>query len=483
MTRRAFHLLAILLLLLPVAAAQSERARLIDDLLTAYHQLDQFHGSALVAEKGQVILKKGYGLANCEFGIPNTPDTKFRLGSITKQFTAVLVLQLVEQGKLKLEGKISDYLPEYPKKVGERVTIHQLLNHTSGIPSYTGFPDFFAQRSRDPYAPLELTKLFWDKDLEFEPGSRFAYNNSGYHLLGVLIEKVTGQPYEAVLQERILAPLGMKNTGYDHHDPILPRRASGYRPVLDGYVNAAYLDMSIPFSAGALYSTVEDLYVWDQALYTDKLLAPQSKERMFQPGRGNYGYGWFIDPATIPGLDRKVPRIAHGGGINGFATLLTRLTGERHLIVLLSNTPGRSRLSQINDGIMAILYGQQPRPPKPSIAQVLYQAIKEQGVQAAAAHYRKLRAEQPEQYDFREPELNTLGYALMNEAKKTKEAIEVFKLNAEAYPKSSNVYDSLAEAYAKDGQKAVAIQYYQKALEVDPKNANAAKQLEKLRQP
>jgi CubicO group peptidase (beta-lactamase class C family) len=394
----------------------------------------------------------------------------------------VLVLQLVEQGQLKLEGKIGDYLPECPKKVGERVTIHQLLNHTSGIPSYTGFPDFVAKRSRDPLAPLELAKLYWERELEFEPGSRFAYNNSGYHLLGVLIEKITGQPYEKVLAERILAPLGMKDTGYDQHDRILPKRAAGYRAVLDGYVNAAYVDMSLPYSAGALYSTVEDLYLWDQALYTDRLLAPQSKERMFQPGLSNYGYGWFIDQTTIPGLDRKVPRVAHGGGINGFSTLLTRLTGERHLIVLLSNTPGRSRLAQINDGAMAILYGQEPPPPKQSIAQVLYQRIKEQGIQAAVADYRKLKAEQPAGFDFREQELNTLGYALLNEAQKTTEAIEVFKLNVEAYPKSSNVCDSLAEAYARDGQKALAIQYYEKALALDPKNANAAKRLEKLRQ-
>jgi len=482
MTRRAIRLLAVLSLLLPVAVAQTERARQVDELINAYHQLDQFHGSALVAEGGVVILKRGYGLANREFGIPNTPDTKFRLGSITKQFTAVLVLQLIEQGKLKLEGKISDYLPEYPKKTGERVTIHQLLNHTSGIPSYTGFPEMFTKHSRNPFTPLELTRLFWEKELEFEPGSRFAYNNSGYHLLGVLIEKVTGQPYEKVLQERILSPLGMKDTGYDHHDTILPKRASGYRPVLDGYLNAAYLDMSIPFSAGALYSTVEDLYLWDQALYTDKLLTPPSKERMFQPGLSNYGYAWFIDQATIPGSDQKVPRIAHGGGIYGFNTLLTRLPGQRHLIILLSNTPGRSRLADVNTGITAILYGGKPQPPKRSIAQVLYQAIKDEGIQAAAARYRKLKAEQPEQFDFREPELNTLGYALMNEANKIKEAIEIFKLNLEAYPKSSNVCDSLAEAYAKDGQKALAIQHYEKALELNPKNANAAKRLEKLRQ-
>ena len=240
--------------------------------------------------------------------------------------------------------------------------------------------------------------------------------------------------------------------------------------------------MSIPYSAGALYSTVEDLFAWDQALYTDKLLTPKSKELMFQPGKSNYGYGWFIDQATIPGLDAKVPRIAHGGGINGFNTLLTRLPGDRHLIILLSNTPGRSLIGSLNEGITAILYGQKAPFPKPSIAQVLYPVIKAEGIQAATARYRKLKAEQPGQFDFRERELNTLGYALMNEAKKIKEAIEIFRLNVEAYPKSSNVYDSLAEAYAREGQKALAIQHYEKALALDPKNANAAKRLEKLRQ-
>ncbi|MBM3744273.1 MAG: tetratricopeptide repeat protein [Acidobacteria bacterium] len=482
MTRRAATVLLTCLWLLPPVAAQSDRARHIDELISAYHQLDQFHGSALVAEKGQVILKKGCGLANREFGIPNAPDTKFRLGSITKQFTATLVLQLVEQGKLRLDGKIGDYLPECPKKVGERITIHQLLNHTSGIPSYTGFPGFADKLSRDPLTPLELARMYWEKELEFEPGSRYAYNNSGYHLLGVLIEKITGHPYAKALQERILTPLGMKDTGYDDYNTILPRRASGYRPVLDGYLNAAYLDMSLPYSAGALYSTVEDLHVWDQALYSDKLLAPKSKDLMFQPGMNNYGYGWIIDQAAIPGLDRKVPRIAHGGGINGFNTLLTRLPEERRLIVLLSNTPGRARLGEVNDGIMAILHGQKAQPPKQSIAQVLYPVIQAEGVQAAAARYRKLKAEQPERLDFRERELNTLGYALMTEAKKVKEAVEIFKLNVEAYPKSSNVHDSLGEAYARDGQKALAIQHCEKALALDPKNANAAKRLEKLRQ-
>ena len=199
-------------------------------------------------------------------------------------------------------------------------------------------------------------------------------------------------------------------------------------------------------------------------------------------GQGVLTIAWVIDQAAIPGLDRKVPRIAHGGGINGFNTQLTRLPAERHLMVLLSNTPGRSRLNEVNGGIMAILYGQEPPRPKQSIAQVLYPVIRAEGIEAAVARYRKLKAEQPEQFDFREPQLNVLGYALMNEAKKLPEAIEVFKLNVEAYPKSSNAFDSLAEAYASNGQKALAIQNYEQALALNPKNANAAKRLEKLRQ-
>jgi CubicO group peptidase (beta-lactamase class C family) len=481
MTRRALGLLLTLLWVLP-AAAQTERGRRIDELVEAYHRFDQFHGSVLVAEGGEVLLKKGYGLANREHGIPNAPDTKFRLGSITKQFTSALVMQLVEGGKVKLDAKIGDYLAECPKHVGERVTIHQLLNHTSGIPSYTGFPDFAAKYSRDPLTPQALAKLYWEKELEFPPGSRYAYNNSGYHLLGVLVEKITGQTYAKALEERILAPLGMKDTGYDDYDSILPKRASGYRPVLDGYLNAAYLDMSLPYAAGSMYSTVEDLRLWDQALYGEKVLSAKSKELVFRPGMSNYGYGWIVNEAAIPGLERKVARITHGGGINGFNTLLTRLPSERRLIVLLSNTPGRSRLGEINDGIMALLYGQEPARPKQSIALVLYSTMKAEGVEAAAARYRKLKAEQPEDFDFRERELGLLGYALMTEAGKVAEAIAILRVNLEAYPESSGTHSILAQAYARDGQKALAIRHYERALELNPKDANAARQLEKLKQ-
>lgn len=254
------------------AQSHSQKAAKIDELMTLANKYRLFNGSVLVAENGKVIYKKGFGLANMEWNIPNTPETRFRLGSITKQFTATLILQLVEQGKVKLDGRLSDYLPEYRKDVGEKVTVHQLLNHTSGIPSYTSQPGFLKDVSRNPYSVDEFVKKFASNSLEFEPGSKFSYNNSGYFLLGAIIEKVTGQPYEKVLKEKIFDPLGMKSTGYDHYATILEKRASGYEKTPEGYANAPYLDMSLPYSAGSMYSTVEDLYLWDQALYTDRVL-------------------------------------------------------------------------------------------------------------------------------------------------------------------------------------------------------------------
>ena len=242
------------------------KAKQIDELIGKYNQYGQFNGSALVAENGKVILKKGFGSANIEWDIPNQPDTKFRLGSISKQFTAFLIVKLTEEGKIKLDVPITTYLPDYPKATGDKITIHHLLTHTSGIPNYTSLPNFFKDQSRNPYTPEEFVKTFSSLPLEFTPGEKFNYSNSGYFLLGYIIEKVSGKSYEQYLQETILDPLKMVNSGYDHADVILKNRAAGYEKRGKKIRNAPYLDMSIPYAAGSLYSTVEDLYLWDQAL-------------------------------------------------------------------------------------------------------------------------------------------------------------------------------------------------------------------------
>jgi CubicO group peptidase (beta-lactamase class C family) len=469
-----------LLVFQQVALAQDHAAK-VQQVLDLAHKYRQFNGTALVAENGKVIYKGGFGLANMEWNIPNTPDTKFRLGSITKQFTAVLTLQLVEQGKINIDGKISDYLPDYRKDIGEKVTVHHLLTHTSGIPSYTGQPDFFANVSRNPYKVVDFVKQYTSGNLEFEPGTKYAYNNSGYFLLGAIIERVTGKTYEQALKEMIFDKVGMKDTGYDLHDPLLQKRASGYAKTAAGYTNAPYLDMSIPYAAGSLYSTVEDLYLWDQVLYTDKLLTQQSKDLMYKPFLQNYAYGWIVTNATFKVKDQPVQVITHGGGINGFTTTIVRFPSEKHLIVILDNT-GSPNLSRLAQNIGKILYDQPYDLPKQSIASVIEKTFNEKGIAAAVAEYRELKAKQATTYDFAEPELNALGYRLMARGK-IKEAVEIFKLNVEAYPQGFNTYDSLAEAYMNMNERELAIQNFKKSLELNPKNTSATENLKKLETP
>ena len=470
---------ALLLLCQSTLMAQDKAAK-IQEVLTLAHKYRQFNGSALVAENGKIIYKGAFGMANMEWSIPNTADTKFRLGSITKQFTSTLVMQLVEQGKIKLDGKLSDYLPDYRKDTGQKITIHHLLTHTSGIPSYTGLPNFFADVSRNPYKVDEFVKKYASGDLQFEPGSKFAYNNSGYFLLGAIIEKVTGKPYEQVLQENIFDPVGMKNSGYDHYSTILPKRAAGYEKTSNGYTNAPYLDMSIPYAAGSLYSTVEDLYLWDQALYTDKLISAKSKELMYTPFLEKYAYGWAVADASFKQNDQPIPQIAHNGGINGFSTVIVRFPREKNLIILLDNTG--QPMDSLSGKLARILYTQPYELPKMSIVAVLDKTISDKGIQAAVAQYRELKLKESGTYDFGEPELNQLGYALLR-AGKIKEAVEIFKLNVEAYPKAANPYDSLAEAYLSLNQRDLAIANYKKSLELDPGNKNAVEALKRLEGP
>ena len=477
LSNRVWFCIAVIFLIAPHVAVAQDHAAKIQEFLTVAHKYRQFNGSVLVAENGKVIYKGAYGQANMEWNIPNTPDTRFRLGSITKQFTATVILQLVEQGKIKLDAKLSDYLPDYRKDTGEKVTIHHLLTHTSGIPSYTSQPGFFQNVSRNPYKVDEFVKKYASGNLEFEPGSKYTYNNSGYFLLGAIIERVTGKPYEQVLKQNIFDPLGMKNTGYDHHDTLIPKRASGYSKTPDGYTNAAYLDMSIPYAAGSLYSTVEDLYLWDQALYTDKVLSAQSKALMYKPFLENYAYGWAITNASFKQND-PVPMISHDGGINGFSTTIMRFPNEKNLVVMLDNT-GSEYVNRLGESIGKILYNQPYEPPKISIVSVLDKTIAEKGIEAGIAQYRDMKAKQSATYDFAEPELNRLGYQLLRTGK-PKEAIEIFKLNVEAYPKGFNTYDSLAEAYMTINERELAIQNYKKSVELNPNNKTAVEIIKSL---
>lgn len=320
-----------------------------DQFVTGYVQQNKFIGTVLVARGGKPILRKGYGFANREWNIPNGPDTKFRLGSVTKQFTATAILQLVEAGKLKLDDPISKYYTASPA-AWSKVTIHHLLTHTSGIPSYTELPGFFQKESMFDRTPAEIVKLTQDKPLEFEPGEKFKYDNSGYILLGYVIEKITGQKYADYLREHIFDPLGMRDTGYDTAREIIPHRASGYTYTGMIWVNAPYLAMSLPYAAGSLYSTVDDLLIWDQALYSRKPLTAASLDKMFTPNKENYGYGWFIDNKS------KHKKMGHAGGINGFNTMIARYPDDKLTVIVLANMNTRE-VEPIANGLAEIVLG------------------------------------------------------------------------------------------------------------------------------
>ena len=317
---------------LPVQAAQppAAYAKAADGVARAYVGPGVFSGAVLVAKDGKPIFRKAYGMADREWDVANTPETRFRLGSITKQFTATAILQLAEQGKLSVDDPISKYYPEAPAAWAP-ITLKHLLTHTSGIPSYTAIPGFFAQQARLDKTPAEIIALTRDKPLEFPPGSKYAYDNTGYILLGYVVEKVSGQPYAAYLQDHIFTPLGMKDSGYDVSETILPRRASGYSVAGGKARNAAFLAMTLPYAAGSLYSTVDDLLIWDQALQSGKAIKPASVAAMFTDYGFKYGFGQSIR------VDKGRRIWGHNGGINGFATQLNHLPDDGLTVIVLAN--------------------------------------------------------------------------------------------------------------------------------------------------
>jgi CubicO group peptidase (beta-lactamase class C family) len=322
----------------------------MEQVIQHYTDSKQFMGTVLVARDSTVLLDKGYGSANLEWDIPNVPSAKFRLGSVSKQFTAACILLLEERGKLKLDVPVKTYLPDAPA-AWDKVTIFHLLTHTSGIPSFTDFPDY-KDTQATPTTPEKLVARFREKPLEFQPGEQWKYSNSGYVLLGYLIEKVTGQNYTQFVQDNIFTPLGMKDSGYDSNTAIIWHRASGYTPENGKIINASYVAMSIPFSAGALYSTTEDLLRWEQGLMGGKLLSPASLQKMTTPYQHDYALG--VGVQTVNG--RKV--IRHGGGIEGFNTELDYYPDDKLTVVVLANLNGQAP-GEIATKLAAAAHGEQ----------------------------------------------------------------------------------------------------------------------------
>ena len=318
----------IFLILLPFTLqAQKNYTPSLEKYMDAQMQIKGFNGVVLVAKQNKILLKKAYGFADREWNVSNTVETKFRIGSITKQFTAASILQLAEQRKLSLEDKLSKYFPDFPK--GDSVSIHMLLTHTSGIANYTAHFGNLATVSLSKDSMIAFIK---SKPYSFSPGAKYQYSNSGYFLLGCIIEKLSGQSYADYVQQNIFTKIGMNNSGADRSDSVLPMRAKGYVMNKKKITNAPYVSLAWPFSAGILFSNVEDLYKWDRALYGTTILSDASKQKMFTPGKENYGYGIIIDSM------QKHLRTWHNGSIPGFISNISRYVNDDVCVIVLANT-------------------------------------------------------------------------------------------------------------------------------------------------
>jgi CubicO group peptidase (beta-lactamase class C family) len=327
----------------------------VDAYVAPYLESHNFSGSVLIARGGTVLVSKGYGMANYELDVPNTPHTKFQIASVSKPFTAAAILLLEERGKLKLKDPLAKFIRDYPQ--GDKITIHDLLAHSSGILNANNLPGY-NEKSRFHQSLEQVIAMFKGMPLLFQPGEKYDYSNSNYNLLACIIEKASGEEYGDFLRRSIFEPLGMNDTGEPHSDEIIRNHASGYAPRgMSDIQNAPYLDWSIKTGNGSLYSSVEDLYKFDRALYTDKLLGRSSRDLMFKEHFEGVGYAWFIGKK----LNRRA--ITYSGRSPGYTTALLRFVDDDATVILASNIYSSLTRSMADD-LAAILFGEPYRVPE-----------------------------------------------------------------------------------------------------------------------
>jgi len=451
----------------------------IRSYLTASYDRGLLNGAVLVARGDSVLFADAYGMADFQNSIRNSVDTKFRIGSLTKQFTTVMILQLVEEGRINLSDNISAYLPNYRRDTGERVTIDHLLKHMSGIPSYTS-QEFWREHSQTEYSRDEFISRFLSGDLEFAPDSTFRYCNSNHYLLAVIIENVTGESYASNLRERITEPLSMGNTGSGFSDPAIQGLAQGYLRRLNRYIPELYTNSSSLLGTGDMYSTPLDFFRWNRAFEPGVLLSDSTITKMFTHyhrinrfyGRG---YAWDIYTIRLRDSDSLVWLASYNGQFYGNWAEITRVLEEDYLIVVMSNA-GKPPVTA--DEIVNILHGRLYRLSVP-IQDQLAGIIVDHGLDSALATYRAAKETDTTFLRRSERGINALGYDLLRE-EMIEESLAVFRLNTEDHPRSWNVWDSYAEALLASGDTAAAVINYRKSLERNPSNRNARLILERL---
>lgn len=362
MIKRSILTISMILGLWTVLFSQTDKKdkQIINELesyLSGQFNTNQPGCAVLVAKKGEVLYKKGFGLANMEWNTPIGTNTVFQIGSVTKLFTALGILQLAEKQKLSLKDSIQKYIPTFPTK-GHTITIEHLLTHTSGIKDYMTMNHSDPYVMRRDFSTMEIIDFFKNEPLEFIPGTKSSYSSSGSFILGYIIEIVSGIPYGQYINDNIFKPSGMSNSYYGDNSKVIPNRANSYSSENGIYKNGDYRSMTVPYAAGALLSTVEDMYKWHQALYNNKLLGKDlltksvAAYELKDGTKGNFGYGWFVNFVQLEGS----PTLAHSGGISGFNSLIMYLPKEDVMVVVLSNFQD-AKVQEITTNVATLTIG------------------------------------------------------------------------------------------------------------------------------
>jgi len=429
------------LLISPNLFSQSTEYK-INELISAYAENGQFNGVIFVKKREHIIYKSAFGLANREWNIPNTTDAKFLAGSVGKSLTAFMTLILVNDGLIDLNATINKYIPDYAGPGANKVTIHQMLTHTSGIPDHGAIPNLSKKLVRWTYTTDQYLDLIKGIELKFEPGKNFQYSGIAYNLLAIICEKVSKKDFGDLLKERLFTPLGMNNTKHDKNLDIDSKRAYGYEyHLLEGYQNPSYVDMSLIKGSGGILTTVDDLAKFnDECFNTQKLLSKDLYKKIFTRYVKDwqyYGYGWWINNKAVN--TDSLTLISHGGSTDGYKAYNTRILQDSTDIIIFQNNYYRTELGvkfeyAITNEIINILYGKDYTLPKKSIAKDLGFIIGQRGIDAAIEEYYKLKKDN--RYFIDDNEFNQLGKELYKNYNLVDESIKIYKLAMSEYPES-----------------------------------------------
>lgn len=469
-------LLSLMLSAAPVVVSAAETDRVetrLAETIDGYVRNRGFNGVVLVANADGTIVHQARGKSSLELGAELQPDDVFRIGSLTKPITAVLVLSLVNEGRLKLDGTLGDYLPElYAGTPASAVTVEQLLAHTSGLKdlprSYTD--PFWQTTARQSFTSEAFAKAWITPEISSPPG-QWRYNNNGFFLLGLIVERVTGTPYAEALKHYVFEPAGMTHSGVYDARSVAPHMASGYaRSDMGVMERPMVVDPSVSYAAAGIYSNALDLLAFSRALSDNRLLPAALKDRMFTNGGDSYGLGWGLERWPT-GVGEPMAVQTHAGSVPGYQSLFARADDGTVVVILNNFWQGATVVAMGND-LFAIAHGAPARTPKRLFSDLLTPIAARDGVEAMEAAFRAAPTEGDNAYDASEGALNALGYSLFRKDLK-EAAVRVFEWNVAAHPQSANVHDSLGEAYLGVGRRDEARRSYENALRLDPSSKSA----------